>query len=146
MSNTNYAISKDPQGNLVFNRAPLLQSGNNAGVTVGPVPTAYELTRPRSGNFAYLQRIEAVCLATGPTGGGFFHLVGATGASLGSFAYRRFPIPERAPAGLRLSWEFPTPLRSDARNSAFHILQSTSGIGRWYFTAGGFYSEAQADT
>lgn len=145
MSGT-FSISKDPQGNLVFSRAPLLQSGNAAGVTVGPVPTAYELTAPRANNYAYLQRIEAVCLATGPSGGGFFHLVGATGASLGSFGYRRFPIPERVAAGTRLAWEFPTPIRSTSRGSAFHLLQSSSGIGRWFFTVGGFYSTAEADT
>lgn len=146
MSNSTFSIARDPNGVDVLVRRPLrppTSADGNAGVTVGPIPTGYALIADRATNYGYLQRLEAVCLATGIAGN--FQLQGVTGLGPTGPNLRTLAIPKTPVVGDRYVWEFPTPLTTTDRGGQFILQPIPSGMGTWFFIAEGFYSSAQQE-
>lgn len=133
-----YNIERDPDGTLVIARERVFPPGG--GVSVGPRVDFVPLNvQTATGIYPNIQRIEAVCIATGVSGG-FFNIRGASGAfsdllvSLAQFG----PVN---PGTVRV-WEFPTPIQTDdASNRQIHVQQTASGMGGWFFTSNGYYTK-----
>jgi hypothetical protein len=137
-------ISRDPDGAPEMGREPIVTP--NGGVSVGARVDSYLLNQTAGGTtlkqFGNLQRLEAICLATGLSPG-FWTIRDATGAAANILQVLQ--QPKVSTPGDRYVWEFPTPLQtilsvnSNADPSrGFHVRPSASGMGTWFFFANGY--------
>ena len=143
MSNT-FSIDQDINGVLVISREPLgPPSALDGGVTVSP-SGIYEITRTSSPKFGRMQRLEAVCIATG-VAPGFFQLRSSSVPTT-SDNIRNLHVGISTP-GTRFVWEFPTPLSSIRVTQPFSVEVPTlsPSIGTWFFTAEGYYTTVPQD-
>jgi hypothetical protein len=139
MNDFGYSINRDPDGTLVLSRVRL--STPNNGVSVGPTggqfPVAQSLATGFMGN---LQRLEAVCLATGATGGAWNIRDASGGAILAVLVQPKSP----APAGERIAWDFPTPVQTPQTagfGNQMHVEVVGTNMGTWFFYANGYVTK-----
>jgi hypothetical protein len=142
MASQTYSIARDPDGTLVIARLRL--STPNGGVSVGPTGGQFALSEAiASGSFGNIQRIEAICIATGTTAGTW-----NIRDFSGSAALIALLVQGKAPVnpGERYIWEFPTPLQAGTVqnfSSQFHVQVVGTQMGTWFFTANGYETKVQ---
>jgi hypothetical protein len=165
---TNFSIERDPDGIYSLLR-PMLgptggELGNPAfgGLTIIPSVGArgfllnqrFSLSFPPNADgdylgdirHGYLQRLEAVNIATGVTGGHFL-LLNASGGD--NIYVLRTP---RSNPGDRYVWEFPTPPATQQPSNPTNFIQGVfaigtvdeggvgTGSGVWFFTCNGYFT------
>lgn len=139
MSTSTYAVVIDKNGAVPYARAPLdSPTGSTGGIfLVGS--TMMRLNQANSSRYGYLHQIDAVCMASGQSGGSFT----LRSAYLGSaFVTEELQVPLSSMSpGSRLTWEFPYPLRSSTTNTSFAIEMSHAAMGTWFVRVNGFMSE-----
>lgn len=120
----------------------------NGGVTVGPAVDWYALSQITSdvmfdGSFINMQRLEAICIATGMSPGAW-QIYNGSGAAKSILQVLAQPVPSTP--GTRYVWEFPTPLQTGSPGFGgfgFHVRPTASGMGTWFFFANGYKTQVE---
>lgn len=138
MTESTYSIPVDSDGIAPYTRTPLYYATGSSplGVMVSG-PGQFQMTSTYGGYlYSYLQRIDAVCVATGMTSG-YWNLLSHNGVG---YSVSASIVQAKAPVnpGERITVEFANPLRSGARYGYFGIQGSTDNMGIWFFTVNGF--------